>query len=104
MAIDQTVKFGLRGERVPRAEILAEFLSAHFQKNPTKSAYFDELCVDDDLNSDQNLHILMNYVLGVAKENSENAISDNLETPNVLNVLPSFRATAIYDEKFPAQK
>jgi hypothetical protein len=38
--LGQTVKFGLRGERVPRAEILAEFLSAHFQENPTKSAYF----------------------------------------------------------------
>jgi hypothetical protein len=36
----QTVKFGLRGERVPHAEILAEFLSAHFQENPTKSACF----------------------------------------------------------------
>jgi hypothetical protein len=29
-----------RRERVPSAEILAEFLSAHFQENPTKSAYF----------------------------------------------------------------
>jgi hypothetical protein len=36
----QTVKFGPHGERVPRTEILAEFLSAHFQENPTKSAYF----------------------------------------------------------------
>jgi hypothetical protein len=40
VVLHQTVKFGLRGERVPRAEILAEFLSAHFQENPTKSAYF----------------------------------------------------------------
>jgi hypothetical protein len=36
----QTVKFGLRGECIPHAEILAEFLSAHFQENPTNSAYF----------------------------------------------------------------
>jgi hypothetical protein len=36
----QTVKFGLRGEHVPRAEILTVFLSAHFQENLTKSAYF----------------------------------------------------------------
>jgi hypothetical protein len=38
--VGHTVKFNLRGERIPRAEILAEFLSAHFQENPTKSAYF----------------------------------------------------------------
>jgi hypothetical protein len=51
----------------------------HFQENPTKSAYFDELMI-----------YFVSYVLGVAKENSENAISDHLETPNFLNVLPSF--------------
>jgi hypothetical protein len=33
----QTVKFGLQKVW---PEILAEFLSAHFQENPTKSAYF----------------------------------------------------------------
>jgi hypothetical protein len=37
-ANSQTVKFGLCGERIPRTEILAEFLSTHFQENPTKSA------------------------------------------------------------------
>ena len=76
----------------------------YLEKNPTKSAYFDELCVDDDLNSDQNLHILMNYVLGVAKENSENAISDNLETPNFLNVLPSFPRNCHLRRKIPRAK
>ena len=37
--------------RVPRAEILAEFLSAHFQENRTKPAYFlwtsDLFCLKD---------------------------------------------------------
>jgi hypothetical protein len=33
-------KFDCKVWRVPRAEIVAEFLSAHFQENPTKSAYF----------------------------------------------------------------
>jgi hypothetical protein len=53
--LPQTVEFGLRGERVPRAKILAEFLSAHFQENPTKSA--------------QNLMTksFVSYVLGLAK-------------------------------------
>jgi hypothetical protein len=92
----QTVKFGLRGERVPRAEILAEFLSAHFQENPTKSAYFDELMI-----------YFVSYVLGVAKENSENAISDHLETPNFrnfLNVLPSFPRNCHLRRKIPRAK
>jgi hypothetical protein len=48
----------------------------------------------------------VSYVLGVAKENSENAISDHLETPiEIFSMFClHFRATAIYDEKFPAQK
>jgi hypothetical protein len=46
----------------------------------------------------------MNYVLGVAKENSENAISDNLETPNVLNVLPSFPRNCHLRRKIPRAK
>jgi hypothetical protein len=73
----QTVKFGLlRGERVSRAEILAEFLSAHFQENPTKSACFDELMI-----------YFVSYLLGLARENSENAISDHLDTPNFRHFL-----------------
>ena len=42
----------------------------------------------------QNLHIFdelmiyfVSYVLGLARENSENAISDHLETPNFRNFL-----------------
>jgi hypothetical protein len=74
----QTVKFGLRGERFPRAEILAEFLSAHFQENPTKSAYFwwtnDLFCL-----------------LRVGP----------CERKLFLMFCLHFRATAIYDEKFP---
>jgi hypothetical protein len=48
----------------------------------------------------QNLHIFdelmiyfVSYVLGLAKSGRENAISDNLETPNFQpfsNILPSF--------------
>jgi hypothetical protein len=78
---------------VPRAEILAEFLSAHFQENPTKSAYFNELMI-----------YFVSYVLGVAKENSENAISDHLETRNFLNVLPSFPLNCHLRRKIPRTK
>jgi hypothetical protein len=60
----------------------------------------------------QNLHVFdelmiyfVSYLLGLARENSENAISDHLDTPNFLKCSAFiFRATAIYDEKFPAQK
>jgi hypothetical protein len=68
---NQTVKFGLRGECILRAEILAEFLEIRA---------FSRML--------QNLHIFyklmiyfVSYVLGLAKrgrENSENAISDDL--------------------------
>jgi hypothetical protein len=71
LARTQTVKFGLRGERVPRAEILAEFLSAIFKKILQNLHIFDELMI-----------YFVSYVLGLARENSENAISDHLETPN----------------------
>jgi hypothetical protein len=37
-ANSQTVKFGLCRECMLRTEILAEFLSTHFQENHTKSA------------------------------------------------------------------
>jgi hypothetical protein len=50
----------------------------------------------------------VSYLLGLARENSENAISDHLETPNFRNFLKCSAfisaQTAIYDEKFPAQK
>jgi hypothetical protein len=41
----------------------------------------------------------VSYVLGLARENSENAISDHLDTPNFLKC-----SAFISDEKFPAQK
>jgi hypothetical protein len=47
----------------------------------------------------------VSYLLGLARENSENAISDHLDTQNVLKCSAFISAqTAIYDEKFPAQK
>ena len=89
----QTVKFGLRGEHIPRAEILAEFLSAHFQENPTKFAFCYELMI-----------YFVSYVLGLAKrgrENSENAISDYLETPKFQNVL---KCSAFISAQLPFTK
>jgi hypothetical protein len=68
----QTVKFSLCGERVPRAEILAEF----FKKILQNLHIFDELMI-----------YFVSYVLGLARENSENAISDHLETQNFRNFL-----------------